>query len=519
MENPLTGIDRWIYHLGDVDPDRAGEIARRDAGLVVIDRESGDGRYGPGDLAAMRGDDADRLIVSYLSIGEAETYRDYWQPAWDTAPPGWLDARNENFTDNLKVRYWDPEWQAIILPIVDEIVDQGFDGLYLDIVTAFEHFEETDPEPGRDYRADMAAFVAAIRARAEARLAATDPGRPFAIIGQNGVELIDTPGYADAIDGIGQEDLRFLYDDPDRELEDFRLLPDEDYDYRLEYLRRAEAGGEEVFVVEYLTAARQAEFADALAGELADLTASGMPLYLAEHRDLDALYDQGAIAGEPPPAGVVRVGTPGDDSLVGGPGDDRLTGLAGEDTLVGGEGQDTAVFSGIAGESVRGFGPGGVTIEGEDGTDLLIGIERAVFDDAAYLFDLGGEAVGQVYRLYQAAFDRIPDETGLRFWTGLLESGTLSLAAIAGGFADSVEFATLFETDGDDEAFVTALYDNVLERAPDRDGLAFWIGRFASGEASRADMLRIFSESAENIERNVENLDEGIYVEWVDDLG
>jgi cysteinyl-tRNA synthetase len=86
-----------------------------------------------------------RLVFSYVSIGEAEDYRYYWQPNWSTAPPSWLDAENPNWPGNYKVRYWEPEWQQIIYgndtSYVKKIINSGFDGVYLDLVDAFWFYE------------------------------------------------------------------------------------------------------------------------------------------------------------------------------------------------------------------------------------------------------------------------------------------------------------------------------------------------------------------------------------------
>ncbi len=89
---------------------------------------------------------ASRLVICYLSIGEAENYRYYWQPGWEFANPEWLDRPNPDWPGNFYVRYWDPEWQVIIYgndnSYLKRILDAGFDGVYLDIVDAFEYFEE-----------------------------------------------------------------------------------------------------------------------------------------------------------------------------------------------------------------------------------------------------------------------------------------------------------------------------------------------------------------------------------------
>jgi cysteinyl-tRNA synthetase len=88
-----------------------------------------------------------RILICYMSIGEAEDYRYYWQPEWNTHKPSWLGEENPFWPGNYKVDYWNPEWQAIIFgnenSYLQKIIDTGFDGVYLDIIDAFEFFENT----------------------------------------------------------------------------------------------------------------------------------------------------------------------------------------------------------------------------------------------------------------------------------------------------------------------------------------------------------------------------------------
>ncbi|HAF29149.1 MAG TPA: hypothetical protein DCG75_08895 [Bacteroidales bacterium] len=86
-----------------------------------------------------------RLVISYMSIGEAEDYRYYWQSEWNTTLPDWIEAENPDWEGNYKVRYWETEWQNVIYgnsnAYLDKILSSGFDGVYLDIIDAFEYFE------------------------------------------------------------------------------------------------------------------------------------------------------------------------------------------------------------------------------------------------------------------------------------------------------------------------------------------------------------------------------------------
>jgi cysteinyl-tRNA synthetase len=87
-----------------------------------------------------------RMVICYMSIGEAENYRYYWQSSWNTGNPSWLTQENPDWPGNYKVKYWDADWQGIIYrnndSYLDKILNTGFDGVYLDIIDAFEYFEQ-----------------------------------------------------------------------------------------------------------------------------------------------------------------------------------------------------------------------------------------------------------------------------------------------------------------------------------------------------------------------------------------
>ena len=189
-------------------------------------------------------------------------------------------------------------------------------------------------------------------------------------------------------------------------------------------------------------------------------------------------------------------GTAGDDLIQGLAGDDILNGGLGNDTLDGGVGLDTAVFSGSkAGYTLTRTSSGMTAASAADGTDTLINIERLQFTDKTLAFDIDGNA-GQAYRLYQAAFDRVPDQGGLGYWIYQMDGG-MALSQVATGFINSAEFKTLYGDNPSNSAFVTLLYDNVLHRAPDAGGYAYWMNELAHG-VSREEALIGFSESTEN---------------------
>lgn len=86
-----------------------------------------------------------RLVICYMSIGEAEDYRYYWDSDWSNNKPSWIDSENPDWEGNFKVQYWRPEWQSLIFgndsSYLKKILDANFDGVYLDIIDAFEYYE------------------------------------------------------------------------------------------------------------------------------------------------------------------------------------------------------------------------------------------------------------------------------------------------------------------------------------------------------------------------------------------
>ena len=87
-----------------------------------------------------------RLVIAYMSIGEVEDYRYYWKDTWKVGSPSWIVAENPDWKGNYKVKYWEKEWQDVIYgnsnSYLQKIIDADFDGVYLDIIDAYEYFEE-----------------------------------------------------------------------------------------------------------------------------------------------------------------------------------------------------------------------------------------------------------------------------------------------------------------------------------------------------------------------------------------
>ncbi|GAA3920847.1 hypothetical protein GO495_00795 [Chitinophaga oryziterrae] len=86
-----------------------------------------------------------RLVICYMSIGEAEDYRYYWKSTWKVGNPPFIVAENPDWPGNYKVQYWNTDWKSIIFgndtSYAKKLLNGHFDGVYLDIIDGFEYFE------------------------------------------------------------------------------------------------------------------------------------------------------------------------------------------------------------------------------------------------------------------------------------------------------------------------------------------------------------------------------------------
>lgn len=267
-------INDWAYQLQGAG---GAPLSLRTLGatrfdLLVIDYSAdggADAEFTAAEIAALKNSPGGpKTVLAYMSIGEAETYRFYWNPAWTNArgqltasAPAWLAAEDPQWQGNFKVRYWDPEWQAIIFgndsaaagtvgkSYLDRILDAGFDGVYLDIIDAYEYFG-----PGGDAAerptaaADMIDFVSALAAYAR-----TTRGKPdFIVMPQNGSDLVRDASeaqlakYFAAIDAIGAEDTFFYGPLANNNAWRPQL-------WTLQNLAKFRANGKPVFAIDYVT--------------------------------------------------------------------------------------------------------------------------------------------------------------------------------------------------------------------------------------------------------------------------
>lgn len=243
----LKAASSWGYQLQKVDPAALAGLTH-DVFVIDYSRDGGDdGALSRADIARLqqKPDGTRRIVLAYMSIGEAEDYRFYWKwhwgYLWGLFAPSWRRGHNSAWQGNYAVRYWEADWQQIILgpdvSYMDRILKAGFDGVWLDkIDSSLERVAKGRPRA----REDMMAFVKRIGEQGRA----ASPG--FLVVPQNGDELLTDAAYRATIDAIGKEDLLF------GEERDKAPNTAEIVEQRMSRLKLLTVEGKPVFAVEYL---------------------------------------------------------------------------------------------------------------------------------------------------------------------------------------------------------------------------------------------------------------------------
>ena len=100
-----------------------------------------------------------------------------------------------------------------------------------------------------------------------------------------------------------------------------------------------------------------------------------------------------------------------------------------------------------------------------------------------------------VMRYYETVLDRLPDAGGLLHWVHVREQG-LTLGQMADAFTGSAEFEARYGA-LTNQGFVERLYLNALDRPGEAEGIAHWTGALDAGALSRAAVATGFAMSQE----------------------
>ena len=93
-------------------------------------------------------------------------------------------------------------------------------------------------------------------------------------------------------------------------------------------------------------------------------------------------------------------------------------------------------------------------------------------------------ALTTIQKLYIAYYGRAADAAGQNYWANEMDKAGGSLNGIIDAFATAPEAQALYGSGTTVNERITVLYQNILGRAPEADGLDYWAGEVAAGRMS-----------------------------------
>ena len=233
---PLSQVKYFAYQIQGLEEDGAvDKIAESKYDLVVIEptrtvsdeNRSFDTRKMVWKIRNSKASDGihRKIVIAYVNIGEAEDWRWYWKwPKQDSKkkgiPSDWpkyiVKLDPDGWSGNYPVKFWSEEWKDLVIygknhksagsdfsSMLDEVLKDGFDGIYLDWIEAYEEKDVAAAaiSEGRNPAKEMVAFIREMKEYG--RKANPD----FIVIQQNAASLAEEqPDILNVIDAIGQED-------------------------------------------------------------------------------------------------------------------------------------------------------------------------------------------------------------------------------------------------------------------------------------------------------------------------
>jgi uncharacterized protein (TIGR01370 family) len=322
-----------------------------------------------------------KTIFSYVDIGEAENFRDYWQSSWNSNPPSFLLPENPNWPGDFGVKFWDPNWQKVMINEVQSIAKAGYDGMFMDMSDTYKYQDVINAYNGSDGSIENAMANYIIKLSEAGKAINPD----FKVVPNNGTGLLNNAALLKAIDGFNVEG---GWSSSDNAL-----------------LHKVTAQGKPVFAIDYSSSAsgQEAFIAKAIAQGYVPFesnVALNGQIPNSDYTIADRLPDNWAdsITGHgsapdptptptptpiptptPTPSHSIN-GTEGNNVLIGSSGTDTIAGLGGNDKIYAGLGNDKAdggngndLLYGNGGNDILRGGNGHDMMRGGDGNDTLTG--------------------------------------------------------------------------------------------------------------------------------------------------
>ncbi|MBW7903425.1 MAG: DUF4214 domain-containing protein [Rhodocyclaceae bacterium] len=113
------------------------------------------------------------------------------------------------------------------------------------------------------------------------------------------------------------------------------------------------------------------------------------------------------------------------------------------------------------------------------------------------------ETLNKVQQLYVAYYGRPADPGGLQYWAAIVEQNAGNVASIISAFSNTPEATALYSTSVTPAERIVVLYQNILGRDPEPDGLTYWQKQVADGLISLNNLTIAILQGAQNEDATV----------------
>ncbi|MCG8549887.1 MAG: DUF4214 domain-containing protein [Desulfobacterales bacterium] len=91
--------------------------------------------------------------------------------------------------------------------------------------------------------------------------------------------------------------------------------------------------------------------------------------------------------------------------------------------------------------------------------------------------------------LYIGTFNRAPDQTGLSYWVNAINADNWTIEDVAASFFDQEETIAKYPASMSTQTYVETIYNHVLDRNPDDEGLLYWTTALETNAISRNNAI------------------------------
>jgi uncharacterized protein (TIGR01370 family) len=174
------------------------DLLKVDQKLLLVDPDDSQLTFEQNTILSAKG----KTVFAYLSLGQAEKSRDYWQDSWQIGSPDFIHKVDPKYEYGFVVKFWTPEWENIILNYTAQhIAPFGYAGVLIDYMDEYKNFLTDRPNAAQEMVALGAKVVNVLQSRNPRML----------ILTQDSIDLYRIDKYRDMIDGVSCEEVFYKH--------------------------------------------------------------------------------------------------------------------------------------------------------------------------------------------------------------------------------------------------------------------------------------------------------------------